>query len=233
MGLLWTVEHASREIPSDFEGLGLGPEALESHIAWDPGALELAQALQRALGGRLLAGDWSRLLVDLNRSETNPRVAPARAFGVDVPGNVGLRREQIRERIEKYWRPFREEARAAVLEEISCLHLGIHTFTPVMTGAARDFDLAVLFDPRRETERHLAAEMVRRWRAEGWTARRNAPYRGVADGHTTALRREFPDSQYAGLEIEVNQRRLPHWPLVVSVVSAGIAAALEKQKTRP
>ena len=31
----------------------------------------------------------------------------------------------------------------------------------------------------------------------------NLPYRGTSDGHTTALRREFPASRYAGVEVEV------------------------------
>jgi hypothetical protein len=101
-----------------------------------------------------------------------------------------------------------------------------------MAGEERDFDLAVLFDPRREMERALAAEIVQHWRKIGWTARRNAPYRGVSDGHATALRREFPDSDYAGLEIEVNQRGLRDWAIVSEAVTAGIGAALEKQKTR-
>jgi predicted N-formylglutamate amidohydrolase len=33
----------------------------------------------------------------------------------------------------------------------------------------------------------------------------NYPYRGVADGHTTALRRRFGDRGYLGLELEINQ----------------------------
>jgi predicted N-formylglutamate amidohydrolase len=230
--LLLTVEHASRAIPAEFGGLGLGPKALESHIAWDPGAVELGRALHEELGGRLLEGKWSRLLVDLNRSETNPRVAPARTFGVDVPGNVGLSREQRRERIEKYWRPFRSEARRAAEGSELCLHVGVHTFTPVMAGEVRDYDLAVLFDPGRKKERELAGEIVQSWRAAGWKARRNAPYRGVTDGHTTALRREFPAGRYAGLEIEVNQRSLGNWPIVTEAVVAGVGQALAKQKTR-
>ena len=36
--------------------------------------------------------------------------------------------------------------------------------------------------------------------------RRNYPYRGTADGHTTGLRRRFGKSDYAGIEIEINQR---------------------------
>jgi hypothetical protein len=48
--------------------------------------------------------------------------------------------------------------------------------------------------------------------APGLRVRRNYPYRGVADGFTTALRRRFPADLYLGIELEVNQRllRSPH-----------------------
>ena len=36
--------------------------------------------------------------------------------------------------------------------------------------------------------------------------RRNSPYRGTADGLTTALRRRYPANRYIGIEVEMNQR---------------------------
>lgn len=230
--LLITVEHASNRLPAEAHGLGLAPKILDSHVAWDTGALELGRALHAKLGGELLIGEWSRLWVDLNRSETNLRVAPPKSFGVHVPGNVGLSREALRSRIEGCWRPFREQARRIVETSSRCVHIGMHTFTPDLGGNSRDFDLAALYDPRRPWERELAGRIVTYWRAQGWKARRNAPYRGVTDGHTTALRKQFPDERYAGVEIEANQRNLGDWDRVTTAVVEGIAQALENQKTR-
>ena len=42
----------------------------------------------------------------------------------------------------------------------------------------------------------------------GWRVRRNYPYRGCADGFTTALHRKFSNVYYAGIELEVNQHRV-------------------------
>ena len=236
MRLLVTVEHASNRIPAAYGDLGLSRDALESHIAWDPGSRELAQALSKAFAAPLLMGEWSRLLVDLNRSESNRRVIPERTFGVDVPGNHTLPPAQISERIENYWRPFRDKARQKARETTAergpCLHLSVHTFTPTLGREIRDYDLAVLYDPSRTIEREIAAELVRAWRIAGWAARRNAPYRGVADGHTTALRRELSPTQYAGLEIEVNQRLLPKWPQATAAVVNGMEVAVETQQAR-
>ena len=46
-------EHASFRIPPQFHDLGLQSEALTSHIAWDPGAMETAQALSGLLDAPL------------------------------------------------------------------------------------------------------------------------------------------------------------------------------------
>ncbi len=232
--LLVTVEHSSNRLPAELEGLGLSSETLESHVAWDPGAHELGLALHQALGGALIEGQWSRLLVDLNRSSTNWRkIAPARSFGVDIPGNAGLSRDEIKKRVETYWTPFRDQAHEVVANAGACLHVSVHTFTPVLGKDVRDFDLAVLYDPRRLVEREYGRTLFAYWRDVGWKARRNAPYRGIGDGHVTTLRREFPESRYAGLEIEVNQRQLPDWRRVTQAVIAGIEKVLETQKTRP
>jgi predicted N-formylglutamate amidohydrolase len=90
------------------------------------------------------------------------------------------------------------------------LHLAVHSFTPVWRGAKRNFEIGILYDTRRPRECSLAVSWQRRLRAELPHAgiRRNAPYRGNADGLTTALRREFPAGRYLGLELELNQRAI-------------------------
>jgi hypothetical protein len=42
----------------------------------------------------------------------------------------------------------------------------------------------------------------------GFRIRRNNPYRGASDGLATALRKKFGMRQYAGIEIEINQKIL-------------------------
>ncbi len=208
MRVVVTAEHATNNVPAELGDLGLSRSARESHIAWDAGSAEVARAVSATFKTPWLAGEVSRLVVDLNRSATNPRVVPTRSFGVAIPGKHGLSKAQIRDRIETHWRPFRALARERIAEVLRhgdrCLHLSIHTFVPQLGRDMRDYDFGVLYDPSRPLERELAAELVRHWRSSGWSARRNAPYRGVADGHATGLRRELADVRYAGLEIEVD-----------------------------
>lgn len=230
-GVVVTAEHASNRLPAHCGTLGLEPDQLESHIAWDPGSRGLARALGRAFGTRAIEGRWSRLWIDLNRSLTNRRVIPEVAFDVPAPGNARLPPAERERRVREVYRPFREATAAAIGEAISrkgrCLHWSVHTFTPELDGATRNADVGLLYDPRRAWERGLAARIARELGTEGFRVRLNYPYRGTADGHTTAMRRLHADSRYAGIELEVNQALLPDWSSTVErVVAAAVRASV-------
>jgi predicted N-formylglutamate amidohydrolase len=87
------------------------------------------------------------------------------------------------------------------------LHISVHSFAPELDGKQRTADIGLLYDPDRGAERRFS----RHWRqalkavAPNLRVRLNYPYRGSADGHTTALRRRFTEAQYLGIELEVNQ----------------------------
>jgi predicted N-formylglutamate amidohydrolase len=108
------------------------------------------------------------------------------------------------------------------------VHLGVHSFTPVLDGKVRRAELALLYDPRRPLERALCSA----W-ADGLATalphlavRRNQPYRGASDGLTTWLRRRFPAEAYLGIEIEVNQRLLGPADRFPPEIGAALAACL-------
>ena len=65
-------EHASNFIPPEHAGLGLSPEELERHIAWDIGAAGVTRALSQLIDAPAFLGQYSRLLIDLNRPLTSP-----------------------------------------------------------------------------------------------------------------------------------------------------------------
>lgn len=205
--LLLTCEHASRALPAAYRGLRAGhARLLDSHRGWDPGALAIARALARDLDAPLIAGDVTRLLVDLNRSAHNPAVIGALGRGLPPEARHRL--------LEAWHRPHWARVRAAIAGARASgrpvLHVGVHSFVPVLRGQRRAFDAGILYDPSRAGERHAAATW-QRLLATGSAAlrvRRNAPYRGTSDGLTTALRREWGPDAYLGLELELNQARL-------------------------
>lgn len=211
--LVVTCEHASNAVPRDLRPLFKSAgAALRSHRGWDRGAPPLARALSSAFHTPVFMGEWSRLVVDLNRSPGRPAVFSRFTRGLD-----DVRRALLVDRLHA---PHWQAVRGEIEREIDAagaggghgvvLHLGVHSFTPVLRGVRRTADFALLYDPQRPLEKSLCDLWLRALaaRAPSLRLRRNYPYLGTADGLTTALRKRFGPDQYAGIEIEINQALL-------------------------
>lgn len=177
-------EHASNAIPASLGNLGLSPEALDSHIAWDPGALAVARHMSRLLDAPLVAGRLSRLVYDCNRPPEAPDAISNRSERHVVPGNANLDDADREARIAHVYEPFRN-ALTGCLDAHPCppVLLTVHSFTPVYHGARRDVELGVLHD----VDNRFADALLAQAEAEAdLVVRRNAPY-GPDDGVTHTL----------------------------------------------
>jgi hypothetical protein len=68
--------------------------------------------------------------------------------------------------------------------------------------------------------------------APGLAVRRNYPYRGVADGFTSSLRRRLGATVYAGIELEVSQQHLGRPGARREGLAETILASLEQARAR-
>ncbi|MBY5935147.1 N-formylglutamate amidohydrolase [Tateyamaria omphalii] len=190
-------EHASPYIPERFKNLGLPDDALRSHVAWDPGALALAERMAEHLGAALLAAKTSRLVYDCNRPPEAQDAMPERSEVVDVPGNFGLSSLQKAERVETYYKPFR----AAVSHVISRLEapvlVTVHSFTPIYHDARRDVEIGVLHD----RDARLADALLSCVDGQ-YVVRRNEPY-GPDDGVTHTLKEHALPGGHLNVMLEV------------------------------
>lgn len=147
--LILVCEHASRFIPAGLNDLGLSHEVAREHIAWDIGALALAEGLSRALGATLLAANYSRLLVDLNRPLQAPDSIPVQSEIFQVPGNRGLDEATREYRRQSLFEPFHSRLTDLIDERVAqgrtVRVVGIHSFTPVYHGQPRTLEVGVLF----------------------------------------------------------------------------------------
>jgi predicted N-formylglutamate amidohydrolase len=205
--IVFSCEHGGNQIPVECAAQFSTPRAkqlLHSHRGWDPGALEAAQSLATQAGQPLIASTITRLAVDLNRSLDHPNVHS------EIVSQMSQRqRDRL---VRHYYAPYRKELAKRLQEAVQAkhfvLHLSIHTFTPRLRGVLRDFEIGLLFDPARTNEswicsrwqQHLT-QLSPRLRVE-----MNRPYLGIDDGLTTAMRAQFADRQYAGIELEINSR---------------------------
>ncbi|SFT55573.1 N-formylglutamate amidohydrolase [Sedimentitalea nanhaiensis] len=185
-GALIVCEHASRSIPGTYGNLGLTPELLRSHIAWDPGALPVAQHLSAAFDAPLVAGGLSRLLFDCNRPPEAPDAIPQSSENHPVPGNRELSETDRAARVQGIHDAFRDglsEARAR-FSALPVL-ITVHSFTPVYLGVSRPVQIGLLHD----TDDRLARAMLERAKAHtDLTVALNDPY-GPRHGVTHTLRR--------------------------------------------
>lgn len=187
-GIVLICEHAGRLIPRSLGTLGLDLKALESHVAWDPGAEPVARMMAASLGAPLILQRFSRLVYDCNRPPDAESAMPARSEVFDIPGNADLSEAEREARIQAIYRPFRAASArlldGALQQGAAPAVVSIHSFTPIYNGRPRDVELGLLHD----VDSRLANAMLEE--ASGWTdlvVRRNEPY-GPEDGVTHTLR---------------------------------------------
>lgn len=228
--LLLSCEHGGNRVPARYAALFRDAQGvLASHRGWDPGALDLARRLEKSLQAPLVFATVTRLLVELNRSPKHEALFSE--FTRELPARE---RERL---LARHYRPYRERLSSFIAGTIQragrAVHVSLHTFTPVLNGVERRADVGLLYDPQRPAEVAFCTAWlaVLRARRPDLRLRRNYPYLGRSDGLTTHLRRRWPDEQYSGIELEVNQRWPlgggPEWPRLQEDLAASLEEALD------
>jgi predicted N-formylglutamate amidohydrolase len=202
-GILLLCDHASNALPLAYGSLGLSREDLESHIAYDIGAAAVTRQLAARFAAPALLTRYCRLLIDPNRGAFDPTLVMRLSDGRIVPGNARVDAAEIDLRRNLYWRPYRQAIAAHVSAMLAKgpppAVIGIHTFTPVWKGAARPWQIGVLWDG----EPRFAAPLIAALRAQGLNVGDNEPYAGVLPGDT--LDAEIAPHGLACLLIEIRQ----------------------------
>lgn len=183
---LFVCEHASRLLPQNMGTLGLGPQALESHIAWDPGALAVSRMLSQQLDATLFYQRFSRLVYDCNRPPEAEAAMPAVSEIFDIPGNVGLSSDDRLVRTQAIYYPFKDGLADVIATRgrggRRTVLVTMHSFTPVYHGKQRSVEVGILHD----RDARLADAMLAAADGAAFDTRRNEPY-GPTDGVTHTL----------------------------------------------
>lgn len=141
-------EHASNHIPDSHSRLGLSEADLHRHIAWDIGALGLAQQLASALDAPLAYATQSRLMLDLNRSVDASDSITTHSEGTPIPGNLDLSRDERLRRQQRIYLPFHNAVDALIDRRLAdgtpTAVVSIHSFTPNYDGVARPWHVGVI-----------------------------------------------------------------------------------------
>ncbi|MCG7601510.1 N-formylglutamate amidohydrolase [Halomonas sp. McH1-25] len=168
-------EHASPYIPPAYANLGIPEGAELNHIGWDIGALALAQRLSEELDAPLIAANYSRLLIDLNRPLHAPDSIPSRSDTWSIPGNRDID-EPERHARQRLFSDF-HGAVARLLERRQRFGLptrvvAVHSFNPTLNGVERPWELGVLYQDAHDYAQRLLLPLAR----QGIHVGDNQPY---------------------------------------------------------
>ncbi|MBM6596745.1 N-formylglutamate amidohydrolase [Microvirga pudoricolor] len=163
--VLLICEHASNHLPPRYGTLGLGPAELESHIAWDPGALEVARHLSRLLGAPLIHATVSRLVLDLNREPTAPDSIWTLSEKTAIPANENLDPQERAFRVREVYDAFHGAVDAFVEARMArgllASVVSVHSFTPVYRDVPRPWQIGLIFDADASFAQRVEAGLAR------------------------------------------------------------------------
>ena len=194
-------EHASKRIPAFLGDMGLSAEALESHIAWDPGALAVAKLMAAQMSAPLVSGGVSRLVYDCNRPPEAKGAMPLRSEDIDIPANATMTPEQRQARIDNVYRPFSQALSDMIAQHKASLRLmvTVHSFTPVYLGQKRAVELGILHGA---DDRFAKAMMADQPKGAAYVTLLNEPY-SAADGVAHTLDAQAAPNGLLNVMIEV------------------------------
>ena len=178
--ILLVCDHASCRFPESLGDMGLDPFARRCHLAVDIGAGSLTEKLAASLGVTAVLAQYSRLVMDCNRQLMDPSAFLQFGDGILVPGNRNLHQDEKDLRARILYEPYHD----AVDKQVQRLRgvgpapafIAIHSFTPVMNGEARPWEMGVLWD----TDTRLRDIFLSDFSAAGYLVGDNEPYSGKA-----------------------------------------------------
>ena len=177
-----TCDHATNRVPEDIAGgdLGLPPEDMARHIAYDPGALGVARALAEALDSPLVSASFSRLVIDPNRGEDDPTLLMRVYDGSIIPANRHVDAAELERRLTLYHRLYHAAVGRLIAARRAPAVVAIHSFTRQLRGRApRPWHVGVLY----AGDTRLALPLLARLNAEDdLCVGDNQPYSGHLPG---------------------------------------------------
>jgi predicted N-formylglutamate amidohydrolase len=200
---LIVADHAGKQMPQRLGQLGLSNAECDRHIAWDIGVGAVCCLIGKALDAVVIRQNYSRLVIDCNRTPWTETSILGVSGLTRVPGNISLSESHKLARVREIFQPYhdriaseldrrREASRPTVL-------ISMHSFTPVFEAVGRRWHVGVLYnrDPRFA---HILMELLHR--EEGLVIGDNEPYSVTdASDYTIPVHGEQRDLHHVALEV--------------------------------
>lgn len=199
-------EHAANAIPAALDNLGLSKNQMESHIAYDIGAGNVAKMLSKLLDAPAVFAGYSRLIIDLNRPLDDFTSIREISDQNVIFGNQNLSKSAIRTRQSTLFYPF-HHALAQVIsrkcqEKTGPILISVHSFTPQLYGKKRPWHIGLL----AHQDRRLADKLLPKLRqaAPTLTIGDNEPYSGM-DPYGYTIQTHATQNRLGNILFEIRQ----------------------------
>lgn len=180
-----TVDHAANTVPKEVNNgdLGLNPEDMNRHIAYDIGAKGVAMGLGEILNAPVISSNFSRLVIDPNRGEIDPTLIMRLYDGTIIPANGDIDDAEEERRIEAYYRPYHDAVAGVIAQRDDPVVLAIHSFSPQLKGRPpRPWEVSILHADGYD-RRNFGPHVIKRLAQEtDLTVGDNEPYFGHLPG---------------------------------------------------
>lgn len=201
-------DHAGNLLPSTLDPLGVEPDDMTRHIAWDIGVAGLGAALSAKLDAVFISQPYSRLVIDCNRDPSAADAMPEVSDGTDVPANCVLTQDDRAARVAAIHTPYH----AAIAAELArrdaigseAILVSLHSFTPSMRGHDRPWEVGILYS---KGDTRFAKALLHLLEARGdLCVGDNEPY--AMDGIDFTVPMHAFATQRRYVEIEIRQDQL-------------------------
>ena len=230
---LLLCDHATNRIPNSVSKthLGLMRSELERHIAYDIGAKETAIQLATEINAPLIYTDYSRLVIDPNRSKRDPTSIMQIYDGSIIPENLRLSIAQIKHRRKQFYDPY-HNAIAKFLKNkkekktLVCI-VSIHSLTPKLKlQELRPWHSGILWDQDKRMSDLIIQDLKKN---EDICLGENKPYSGNLIGDTLFKHGTLNNIPHVLIEFRNdlinNKLGQKKW---VKIISATLNSSIEK-----
>ena len=172
--ILIVADHASNFIPDKYNNLALPQELIESHIAYDIGVKQLSLKLSEKLKAHLIMGNYSRLLIDLNRGIMDPTLISSISHGIKIFKNYKLSSGDKKFRINEIYNNYHDKIYKIIKREKVNLIISLHSFNPYYKKKKRNIKFGILSNSDRRYS-NIIIEILSK---KGYRVGDNQPYEG-------------------------------------------------------
>lgn len=173
-------DHAGSSYPASTKQLGLPGAEQQRHIAYDLGIELLLQRLNILTDATIVIGNYSRLVIDLNRPLHYDDSIAVQSDGSLIPGNQNLTDDERRERQEEIFWPYHRAIEAVIkkiiMQGLKPIIISLHSFCCQLNGQEkRPWHAGVLWNK----DDRLAGKLLNFLKGKTeWHIGDNQPYSG-------------------------------------------------------